>query len=409
MDQRTTITLPSGVRRITDPAAYVAALEAREKIIQKKANRVHGKTGVDGIFKVDKVSAVYQKPRQTHRPSNHLSAPIPGAPTPSHLTRYRIRTGWVLTLQEQQILLMWAKADDRRKDRPALAEHDKSPLSPLPSLISNPPMVIYPRWWWRRKRWHFERSRGIWPDPRHCTGYRWSKIALALHFHKLVLKLSSKRQWRHLPVDDRIAAALLGFSEAIHRFDQATHTNGLTAYAIWWIRKELQRLAHNERRQPRGDHTPYGFGEAEFGPGIPMSFRPRAYPLIRYDENSYRRRPQYVNIGDDCVVENIKLGAPADDNDDVEHAGPSFANWSPINPETALLFKESAWEKYKYRSAAEIAQMCDDQIDAATVRAMRDDWRERQKRNRVVTPAQPIKASAAFDMVALPASVFAAV
>ena len=216
MDQRTTITLPGGVRRITDPAAYVAALEAREKIIQKKANRVHGNPGVGGIFKVDKVSAVYQKPRQTHRPSNHLSAPILGAPTPSHLTRYRIRTGWVLTLQEQQILLMWAKADDRRKDRPALAEHDKSPLSPLPSLISNPPMVIYPRWWWRRKRWHFERSRGIWPDPRHCTGYRWSKIALALHFHKLVLKLSSKRQWRHLPVDDRIAAALLGFSEAIH-------------------------------------------------------------------------------------------------------------------------------------------------------------------------------------------------
>ena len=116
-----------------------------------------------------------------------------------------------------------------------------------------------------------------------------------------------------------------------------------------------------------------------------------------------------MNIGDDCVVENIKLGAPADDNDDVEHAGPSFANWSPVNPETALLFKESAWEKYKYRSAAEIAQMCDDQIDAATVRAMRDDWRERQKRNRVVTPAQPIKASAAFDMVALPASVFAPV
>ena len=65
MDQRTTITLPGGVRRITDPAAYVAALEAREKIIQKKANRVHGNPGVGGIFKVDKVSAVYQKPRQT--------------------------------------------------------------------------------------------------------------------------------------------------------------------------------------------------------------------------------------------------------------------------------------------------------------------------------------------------------
>ena len=51
----------------------------------------------------------------------------------------------------------------------------------------------------------------------------------------------------------------------------------------------------------------------------------------------------------------------------MEHAGPSFANWSPVNPETTLLFKEAAWEKYKYRSAAEIAQMCDDQIDAATV------------------------------------------
>jgi hypothetical protein len=47
VNQATTITPAGGysVRRITDPAAYAAALEAREKIIRKKANRVHGKPG----------------------------------------------------------------------------------------------------------------------------------------------------------------------------------------------------------------------------------------------------------------------------------------------------------------------------------------------------------------------------
>ena len=139
-----------------------------------------------------------------------------------------------------------------------------------------------------------------------------------------------------------------------------------------------------------------------------MSFWPRTYPLVSYDENTYRRRPQFVNIGD-CVVENIKLGAPADDNDDAEHVGPSFINWSPISPETALLWKEATFEKYKYRSAAEIIQMCDGHIDAATVHAVRDSWRAQQKRNRVVTPAQPIMDLAAFEMVSLPASVFAPV
>jgi hypothetical protein len=367
---------------------------------EKYFEGVHEKPGSGGIFKVDKVSAVYQKPRQTYRPPNHLSAPIPGAPIPSNLTTYRIHTGWILTPEDQDRLLLWAKADDRRQNRPELAERDKAPLWPERNHCP-----------WRkdwRKAWRRDRSRGIWPDPRHCTGYRWSKNALALYFHRLVLSQSSKRQWRHLPVDDRIAAALLGFSEAIRRFDRNKHTNGIHAYAIWWIRKELQRLAYNERRQPQGEHRPYGFGDGEFGPGIPMSFWPRAYPLIRYDENSYRRRPQYVNIGD-CIVENIKLGAPADDNDDAEHVGSSFVNWSPVTPETALLFKEAAWEKYKYRSAAEIAQMCDDQIDAATVTAARHDWRARQKRNRVAASAQPIKASATFEMASLPATVFAAV
>ena len=202
---------------------------------------------------------------------------------------------------------------------------------------------------------------------------------------------------------------MLGLAVAIHRFDAAKHTSGLCAYAIHWIRKELQRLARNERRQPQEERDPYGFSEGEFGPGIPMSFRPPAYPLIRYDENSYERRPQYINVGD-CVVENIKLGAPADDNDDAEHDGPSFANWSPINPETALLFKEATFEKYKYRSAPEIVQMCDGRIDAATVHAVRNDWRAQRKRNRVVTPARPTKALAAFaEMVSLPASVFAPV
>jgi hypothetical protein len=407
MDQRNTITLPGGVRRITDPAAYVAALEAREKIIKKKANRVHGNLGSGGIFRV---LAVHQtkKLRKKYKPQNYLSAPSPDAPEAwlSNLSIYRMRTvgGWILPPKEESLLLFLARLDDRRPNRPDLSELDRTHLWP-------------PRRWWYQfpksdawvKRWRRDRARGIWPEPQLTTwSLRWVKNGLALHFHKLVLSLVNKRQWSYLPHDDRIAAGMLGLAVAIRRFDEAKHPNGLCAYALHWIRKELQRLARNERRQPQEEHDPYGIGEGEFGPGIPMSFRPRAYPLIRYDENSYRRRPQYVNIGD-CVVENIRLGAPADDNDDVEHVGPSFINWSPISPETTLLFKEAAWEKYKYRSAAEIAQMCDDQIDAATVRAMRDEWRERQKRNRAVTPAQPIKASAAFEMVSLPASVFAPV
>jgi hypothetical protein len=376
----------------------------------------HGKRGPDGIFNNKKTSP---------KPPNHLSAPIPGAPTPSNLTRYRIRTSWILTPEDQARLMLWAKADDRRTNRPVLAELDKSPLWPEHSLISNPPMVVYPRNW-QRKRWRRDRSRGIWPDPRHCTGYRWSKIALALHFHKLILKLSSKRQWRHLPVDDRIAAALLGFAEAIHRFDRSTHANGLTAYAIWWIRKELQRLAYNERRQSQGDHQTYGFAEGEFGPGIPMSFRRRLYPLIGYDEEVYRRRPQFVNIGN-CVVENIKLGAPADDNDDVERVGPSFANWTFVNPETALLFKEAAWEKYNGRSAHEIAHMLNDDkairiaqsegryrgdesavIDAAAVNAARRGWRARKNNPRPAERPTP-RLIDDFGMASLPASVFAPV
>jgi hypothetical protein len=402
---------------------------------EKKSKGVHGKPGVVGIFKVDTVIAAYQKPRQTYRPPNYLSAPIPGAPILSNLSVYRLRTdgAWVLTIEEQRTLLLFARDYDLRNNSP-------SPPVPLWPPRATPEGYQYCRWrknW--RKLWRRDRGQGIWPEPeretmalgraRGRTSGPWAKDALALHFHKLALKLSSKRCRRHLPVDDRIAAALLGFSEAIHRFDPATHTNGLTAYAIWWIRKELQRLAKNERRQPQGEHRPYGFGEGEFGLGIPMSFRPRAYPLIRYDENSYRRRPQYVNIGD-CVVENIKLGAPADDNDDVEHAGPSFANWSPVNPETTLLFKEAAWEKYNGRSAEEIAQMLRDDkeiklargegryscdastvIDAAAVNATRRDWRARKNRKRLaIASPTPPKALAVFvEMASLPASVFAPV
>jgi Sigma-70 region 2 len=363
---------------------------------------VHGKPGADGIFIMDGISAVYQEPQEPpSRPTNYLSAPIPGAPVPSNLSVYRWRKSWILSAESLSRLMLFAKADDRRRDRPDLYELDKAPLWPLRNSCP-----------WRkdwRKHWRRGRSRGIWPDPRHCTGYRWSKIALALHFQPLVLSMANRRGWQHLPYDDRVAAAFLGLAEAIHRFDAATHRNGLTAYAIWWIRKSLQRLAYSERRQPQEDHESYGFAEGEFGPGKPMSFWPRVYPLIRYDENTYRRRPQFINIGD-CVVENIKLGAPADDNDDVEHVGTSFAIWSPINPEAQLLFKEAAWEKYKYRSAAEIAQMCDSQIDAATVNAARREWRERKKRNRVaIAPPTPPKALVAFEMASLPATVFAPV
>jgi hypothetical protein len=445
VNQHATITPPGGysVRRITDPAAYVAALEAREKIIQKKANRVHGKPGVDGIFRV---LAVHQKKlRKKYKPPNYLSAPSPGAPEAwlSNLSIYRMRTvrGWILPPKEESLLLFLAKLDDLRPPggvadapfptlqgsfptvvgvampyRPDLAELDKNHIQP-------------PRRWWYQspksdtweKRWRRARARGIWPEPNLKTwSFRWVKNGLALHHHKRVLRMVGQRRWligahkpitnpaRHLPFEDRVAAAMLGLAIAIRRFDVAKHDNNLTAYATLWIIKELQHLAKTERRALPEDHKPYGF-EGEFGPGIPVSFWPRTYPLVSYDENTYRRRPQFINIGGDCVVENIKLGAPADDNDDVEHAGPSFVNWSPISPETALLWKEATFDKYKYRSAAEIVQMCDGHIDAATVHAVRNDWRAQKKRNRVVTPAQPIMDLAAFEMVSLPASVFAPV
>ena len=62
----------------------------------------------------------------------------------------------------------------------------------------------------------------------------------------------------------------------------------------------------------------------EFGLRKPMPFWPRETSvLIRYDEETYRRRVQYITV-EGCLVENIKLGAPADDNDDVEHVGLSF-------------------------------------------------------------------------------------
>jgi hypothetical protein len=299
--------------------------------------------------------------------------------------------------------------------------------------------------WWTSKSWHRQwlrdRGRGIWLPPRHCTSGRWAKNGLALHFHKLALKLSSKRGWRHLPVDDRIAAALLGLAIAIHRFDPAAHVkvrlwpkanrrspkagpNGLAAYAVWWMQKELQRLAANERRGPQEDHKPYGF--EDFGPETPVSFRRRVYPLIRYDENAYRRRAQYVTV-DGGLVENIKLGAPADNNDDVEHVGTSFAIWSPINPETNLLFKEAAWEKYNGRSAEEIAQMLRDDkeiklarsegryccdaspvIDAAAVNAARRDWRARKNKPHRPEPT-PASLIDHAEMAFLPASVFAPV
>ena len=89
---------------------------------------------------------------------------------------------------------------------------------------------------------------------------------------------------------------MLGLAVAIHRFDEASIPTALPPMPSGWIRKELQRLARNERRQPQEEHDPYGFGEGEFGPGIPMSFWPRIYPLISYDENTYRRRPQFMNI-----------------------------------------------------------------------------------------------------------------
>jgi hypothetical protein len=393
---------------------------------ENKSESVHGKPAVSGIFNNKKTS---------RKPPNYLSPPPPGAPEAwlSNLSVYRLRTayGWILNRQEEQLFLLFAKADDQRKNRPDLAELDKTPLWPPPN---------YCMWWTSKswhKRWRRDRGQGIWPEPRHCTSGRWAKNGLALHFHKLVLDIVDQREWRregrkpianparHLPFEDRVAAAMLGLAEAIHRFDRAS-PNGLAAYAIWWIRKELQRLARNERRQPQEDHESYGFGEGEFGLGIPMSFWPRKHPLIGYDEENYRRRVQYITV-EGCLVENIKLGAPADDNDDVEYVGLSFVSWSPINPETALLAKEAAWEKYNYRAADEIVQQlrddkeikfarserryrCDGStiVTAAAVNAARRDWRARKNKPHLpeTTPASLVDHT---EMAFLPASVFAPV
>jgi hypothetical protein len=294
----------------------------------------------------------WKKPRQTYKPPNYLSAPIPGAPILSNLSVYRLRTvgNWVLTIEEQRTLLMFAKADDRRKNRPVLAEHDKTPLWPPRN---------YSIWWHKswHKAWRRDRGQGIWPELEPRTSVRWAKNTLALYMHRLALSKANQRQWRHLPYDDRVAAAMLGLSEAIARFDHNTYSNGLKAYASDWIRKELQRLARNERRELPEKHKPYGFGEGEFGLGIPMSFRPREYPLVSYDENAYRRQLPYVNVtwdGGTCLVENIRQGSPAGEHDDAECVGPSFTNWSPVNPETGFALKEEAFRKYDHRSAYEI-------------------------------------------------------
>lgn len=332
----------------------------------------------------------WKQPRQTYRPPNYLSAPIPGAPIPSNLSVYRIRTGWVLTPQEQQILLMWAKADDHRQNRPVLAELDKTPLWPPRN---------YSIWWHKswHKAWRRNRNQGIWPDPRYCTSYRWAKIALALYFHRLALSMANRRQWRHLPYDDRVAAAMLGLSEAIRRFDRNTYSNGLKAYASDWIRKELQRLAYNERRGLPEKHKPYGFGEGEFGLGIQMSFRPREYSLVGYNENAYRRQLPYVTVpglsdhGGTCVVENVRQGAPAGEDDDVEHVGPSFTNWSPVTPEKALGHKEEAFEKYNYRSVNEIVgELRDDK----EIKIARGEGRYRCDASIVISPDAVIAARA---------------
>jgi hypothetical protein len=160
--------------------------------------------------------------------------------------------------------------------------------------------------------------------------------------------------------------------------------------------------------------------------GKPMPFWPRKHPLIRYDEETYRRRVQYITV-EGCLVENIKLGAPADDNDDVEHVGLSFVSWSPINPETALLCKEAFWEKYNYRAAGDIVvQLGDDKaikrarsegryrcdastvVDAAAVNAARREWRARKNKPHRPEPT-PASSIDHAEMAFLPASVFAPV
>jgi hypothetical protein len=172
MDQRTTITPPGGypVKRIEDPDM--------DKIIKKNAKGVHGKTGVGGIFKV---TAVYQKkPRKKYKPPNYLSPPPPDAPEAwlSNLSVYKMRTvgGWILPPAEESLMLMLAKKDDLRLNRPDLAELDKNHIWP-------------PRRWWYQfpksgtweKRWRRDRARGIWPEPNLKTwSFRWVKNGLAL-------------------------------------------------------------------------------------------------------------------------------------------------------------------------------------------------------------------------------------
>jgi hypothetical protein len=161
MDQRTTITPPGGypVKRIEDPESYAAALEAMDKIIKKNAKGVHGKPGVDGIFKV---TAVYQKkPRKKYKPPNYLSAPPTDAPEAwlSNLSIYRMRTvgGWILPPKEESWLLFLSNLDDLRLNRPDLAELDKNHIWP-------------PRRWWYQFPKSLEKALAARPRPRDLAG-----------------------------------------------------------------------------------------------------------------------------------------------------------------------------------------------------------------------------------------------
>lgn len=79
-----------------------------------------------------------------------------------------------------------------------------------------------------------------------------AKDELAKSFHRLALSIAS--QYHGAAFEDLLAAALLGLSEAIVRFNPQRN-NGLRAYAEHWMRKYARLEAMRWRRRGQGGET----------------------------------------------------------------------------------------------------------------------------------------------------------
>jgi RNA polymerase sigma factor (sigma-70 family) len=79
-----------------------------------------------------------------------------------------------------------------------------------------------------------------------------AKDKLVRSFHRLVLKIAS--EYFGPARDDLIGAGVLGFWEAINRFD-LRRNNRLGAFAEWWIRKRVRLAVREWRRGGQAGET----------------------------------------------------------------------------------------------------------------------------------------------------------